>query len=291
MEHTQLHEMAEKFLIFLSVEKNLSQNTLQAYRQDMKNFFRFLTINHISYRYIKAKNLLDFMIFLKRKNFASATIARNISSIRGLYRYLVSKGDISSSILNLFESPKIERKIPSIIGKQDVDRIISTKISKRDKVNKRNLAILGLLVTTGLRISELAGLKKTDINLRENWIRVTGKGKKERIVFFPQEITPFVEHCMNGPGQFIFGTKTGKPMSRQNIWKIVHKAGKTAGLQINLKPHMLRHTFATRLLEAGMDIRVIQELLGHKSISTTKIYTQVTTTQLKTVHKKFHPRA
>jgi len=107
MEHTQLHEMAEKFLIFLSVEKNLSQNTLQAYRQDMKNFFRFLTINHISYRYIKAKNLLDFMIFLKRKNFASATIARNISSIRGLYRYLVSKGDISSSILNLFESPKI----------------------------------------------------------------------------------------------------------------------------------------------------------------------------------------
>ncbi|HOJ30941.1 MAG TPA: tyrosine-type recombinase/integrase [bacterium] len=283
--------MAEKFLIFLSVEKNLSQNTLQAYRQDMKNFFRFLTINHISYRYIKAKNLLDFMIFLKRKNFASATIARNISSIRGLYRYLVSKGDISSSILNLFESPKIERKIPSIIGKQDVDRIISTKISKRDKVNKRNLAILGLLVTTGLRISELAGLKKTDINLRENWIRVTGKGKKERIVFFPQELVPFVNHCMTGPGEFLFGTKTGKPISRQNIWKIVHKTGKTAGLQINLKPHMLRHTFATQLLEAGMDIRVIQELLGHKSISTTKIYTLVSRNQLKTIHKKFHPRA
>ncbi|MGC8804986.1 MAG: site-specific integrase, partial [Candidatus Ratteibacteria bacterium] len=145
MEYKQFNEIGENFLIFLSVEKNLSQNTLQAYRQDMKNFFEFLTVNRISYKYIKAKNLLDFTIFLKRKNFSSMTIARNISAVRGLYRYLVSKGLVNPSILNLFESPKIERKIPSIIGKQDVDKVISVKVSKRDKINKRNLTILGLL--------------------------------------------------------------------------------------------------------------------------------------------------
>jgi integrase/recombinase XerD len=291
MENEHLKKHIDDFLVFISVEKNLSENTLNSYRRDLEKFYKFIVLKRISHKNIKGKDLVDFMIFLKRNNVSSATIARNISSIRGLYRFLASKGEINPYILNLFESPKIERKIPQVINRQDVNKIISVRTTERESLHIRNMVILGLLATTGLRISELSKIKKENINLEEKWIKVTGKGNRERIVFFPQELIPFIKHCISREGAFLFGTKNGNPMTRQNIWKIVRNAGKKAGLGISLKPHMLRHTFATQLLEAGMDIRIIQELLGHKSISTTKIYTQVSRSQLKAIYKKYHPRA
>lgn len=291
MKSDKLEKIGEEFLAFLSVEKNLSENTINSYHQDIEKFFSFLSLQKLSFKYIKGKDLIDFMIFLKRKNLSSSSIARILSSIRNFYRYLISKGEVNPVILNLFESPKIERKIPEIVNKQEIPRIISACDARENSIKIRNMAILGLLATTGLRISEVSNLKKEDINLNENWIKVCGKGNRERIVFFPEEIKPFLENCFLKSGKFLFETKKNKPMSRQNVWKIVHRAGKKAGLQNNLKPHTLRHSFATYLLESGMDIRIIQELLGHKSISTTKIYTQVSKSQLKNIYKKFHPRS
>ncbi|MCM8758665.1 MAG: tyrosine-type recombinase/integrase [Candidatus Omnitrophica bacterium] len=285
-----LNQIKENFLIYLSVEKNLSTNTLISYRNDIERFFRFLILKNIPLKYVRGKNLIDYMMFLKKKGLSSSSISRNISSVRGLYRYLISKGDVNPSILNLFESPKIERKIPEILNKQTIDKLISTTNAKNNHKKIRNIAIIGLLATTGMRISELTSLKKDDINLTENWIRVIGKGNRERIVFFPEEIKPFLSYCISQNEGFLFETRKGKPMTRQNVWKIVHNSGKTAGLNVSIKPHMLRHTFATLLLESGMDIRIIQELLGHKSISTTKIYAQVSKRHLKNVHKMFHPR-
>lgn len=290
-ENDNIKKLIDEFLLFLSVEKNLSTNTLKSYEKDLERFHKFLLTNKISLKYIKPSNLTEFTIFLKKKKLAASTIARNISSIRGMYRYLTSKNEVSFGILNLFESPKIERKIPDTLEKQDVDRMISSNISKRKKLIIRNKTIIMLLATTGLRISELSTLKKEDVNLEEKYIRVVGKGNRERIVFFPEDIIPFLRQCYQTPGKFIFSNKKGNPLTRQNLWKIVRNTGKAAGLSGNTKPHMLRHTFATQMLEEGMDLRIIQELLGHKSISTTKIYTQVSRKQLKNIHKKFHPRA
>jgi len=290
-ENDNIKKIIDEFLLFLSVEKNLSTNTLRSYEKDLERFHKFLLTNKISLKYIKPSNLTEFTIFLKKKKLAASTIARNISSIRGMYRYLTSKNEVSFGILNLFESPKIERKIPDTLEKQDVDRMISSNISKRKKLIIRNKTIIMLLATTGLRISELSTLKKEDVNLEEKYIRVVGKGNRERIVFFPEDIIPFLRQCYQTPGKFIFSNKKGNPLTRQNLWKIVRNTGKAAGLSGNTKPHMLRHTFATQMLEEGMDLRIIQELLGHKSISTTKIYTQVSRKQLKNIHKKFHPRA
>lgn len=286
-----LNQIKEDFLIYLSVEKNLSTSTLVSYSQDIEKFFRFLILKNISLKYLKGKNLIEYMMFLKKKGLSSSSIARNISSVRGLYRYLISKGDVNPGILNLFESPKIERRIPETLNRQTIDKLILVSNSKNHQKRIRNIAILGLLATTGMRISELASLKKDDINLSENWVRVIGKGNRERMVFFPEEIKPFLSYCISQDGIFLFEARKGKPMTRQNIWKIVRHAGKKAGFDINVKPHMFRHTFATLLLESGMDIRIIQELLGHKSISTTKIYTQVSRRHLKNMHKMFHPRA
>jgi len=290
-ENDNIKKLIDEFLLFLSVERNLSTNTLKSYEKDLERFHKFLLTNKISLKYIKPSNLTEFTIFLKKKKLAASTIARNISSIRGMYRYLTSKNEVNFGILNLFESPKIERKIPDTLEKQDVDRMISSNISKREKLIMRNRTIIMLLATTGLRISELSTLKKEDVNLEEKYIRVVGKGNRERIVFFPEDIIPFLRQCYQTPGKFIFSNKKGNPLTRQNLWKIVRNTGKAAGLSGNTKPHMLRHTFATQMLEEGMDLRIIQELLGHKSISTTKIYTQVSRKQLKNIHKKFHPRA
>ena len=290
-ENDNIKKLIDEFLLFLSVEKNLSTNTLKSYEKDLERFHKFLLTNKISLKYIKPSNLTEFTIFLKKKKLAASTIARNISSIRGMYRYLTSKNEVNFGILNLFESPKIERKIPDTLEKQDVDRMISSNISKREKLIMRNRTIIMLLATTGLRISELSTLKKEDVNLEEKYIRVVGKGNRERIVFFPEDIIPFLRQCYQTPGKFIFSNKKGNPLTRQNLWKIVRNTGKAAGLSGNTKPHMLRHTFATQMLEEGMDLRISQELLGHKSISTTKIYTQVSRKQLKNIHKKFHPRA
>ncbi len=286
-----LKRIEEDFLTFLSVEKNLSKNTLESYKRDLEKFFQFLLLKKLSYRYVRGRNLVEFMIFLKKKGLSSSSIARTLSCIRCLYRYLISKGNAYPTILNFFESPKIERKIPEIINKQDINKIMLADTTKREKTRIRNMVILGLLATTGLRVSELAAVKKEDVNIDENWIRVTGKGNRERIVFFPEEIKVLLAHYLSHDGKFLFESRRGKPITRQNIWKIVRLSGKKAMVGRYLKPHMFRHTFATELLESGMDIRIIQELLGHKSISTTKIYTQVSKTRLKNIYKKFHPRA
>ncbi len=284
-------KIIEEFLGFLSVERNLSKNTVEAYRSDLKRFFEFLDKNKISERRISGRNFVEFMIFLKRKNLSASSIARNISSVRSFYRYLTAKNYVNPAILNMFESPKIERKIPKTVDTHNVNRLVSIETSKSQKITIRNMAILGLLATTGLRISELANIRKEDVYLDEGWIKVLGKGNKERIIFFPQELTNLIRFSLVQKGKYLFCGRNGRPMTRQNIWKIVHKAAKMAGIPYNVKPHMLRHTFATRLLESGMDIRIIQELLGHKSISTTRIYTQVSKNQLHNIYKKFHPRA
>jgi site-specific recombinase XerD len=190
-----LKKTIEEFLLFLSVEKNLSVNTLKAYEKDLDRFYRFLLGRNISFKQIKAKNLMEFAIFLKKKKLAGSTIARNISSIRGMYKYLAGKNEINYAIIGIFESPKIERKIPSVLEKQDINKMIVTKISKKENLIIRNRAIIALLATTGLRISELCGLKKENINLDERYIRVIGKGNRERMVFFPKELVPFLQGC------------------------------------------------------------------------------------------------
>lgn len=281
------------FLQHLQVERNLSGNTLAAYSEDLKKFSGFLREKGYTLNQISDGEITGFILSLKKRGLSSATIVRILSSVRNFYKFLSAHELIKKTSL-VIESPKIQRDLPDILSKEEVSHIINSAFSKGYKM--RDIAIIELIYGAGLRVSEITALKLEDISFESSSLRITGKGNRERIAFLNKNSLEALKKYMeertgkkkSGVSSYLFINNKGSRISRQSIWKIIKKV---SAIGRNVSPHTYRHSFATHLLEAGLDLRIVQELLGHKTLATTEIYTHINKKQIKSVYKKFHPRS
>ena len=287
------------FLSYLRVEKGLSTNTLNAYRRDLEKFAAFAAKRGLTLDQFTHSNVIDFLRTLYLRKLDSRTVARHLVTIRHLFRFAFTEGMIKENPAANVAAPKFRRSLPEFLSVTEVDRLlrqpdISTTVGLRDK------AMIELLYSTGLRVSELCGLKAADIQLEAGCLRCIGKGSKERLVPVGRAALELVMQYMKTSrpeilgektSPYLFPTRIGTAINRIAFWKILGAYGRKAGLRKALTPHMLRHSFATHLLDRGADLRSVQMMLGHADIATTQIYTHVVEERLKQVYKAHHPRA
>lgn len=289
------------FLLYLASERGLADNSIHAYRrdlEDMEDHFRSTLPNG---RNLTSADGDEFRLYLQsqsRKGQSTKTVARRLAAIRVFLRFLEGEGHDKSDALAQLERPKPERDLPKVLSRAQVNQLIATPDPK-SMLFARDVAILELLYASGLRASELCDLKSRDLNLQVGAVRVFGKGSKERVVPVGraacEAIARYLAECRprleRGPSELLFLSRTGKPFDRVALWMLVERYARKSGLLKAVGPHVLRHCFATHLIGGGADLRVVQELLGHSDIATTQIYTHVDQDRLKSVHKRFHPRA
>jgi integrase/recombinase XerD len=289
--------LADQFLHHLRVERGLAKNTIESYSRDLMKFFAFLEARSLPPLGVSQADLMDFITSLAGP-LSIRSIARNISALKVFYRFLVSDAKIKTNPARLLSTPKLPRRLPGVLSRSEVDRLLDQPDTSTSR-GQRDGAMLELLYATGLRVSELVGLKIPNINLEAGFVRTVGKGAKERMVPVGAKalkaIRDYLAHgrpalLKRKTSLFLFIGRRGKPITRQGFWKIIKHYGLKAGIRKALTPHSLRHSFATHLLEGGADLRSVQIMLGHADISTTQIYTHVTRERLKQVHEKYHPR-
>lgn len=283
--------MIESFLNYLIIDKKYSNNTKLAYENELKKFESFFKGKNIEK--ITKKEIEEFIS--KQKNLENKTIAHLITTLRSFYKYLELEGIIKENPMIGIYLPKIKKTLPNVLSKEEVDILLD--INLKDKYSYRNKAMLELMYSSGLRISELINLKIFDLNLNQNTIRIMGKGSKERIVPIGDYATKYLEiyieeyrtSFIKKPTDYLFLSNWGDKMTRQAFFKIIKKLAEEKNIKTNFSPHTLRHSFATHMLENGADLRSLQELLGHSNISTTEIYTHVSNNILKENYDNFHP--
>ena len=289
-------ELLERFLTYLSVEKGLSENTLRSYASDLRRYTLFLDEREKGTASALRGDIIDFSEGLRNSGYAIPSICRYLSSIRALYKYLLIENILDSDPSENIHMPKKWERLPKALSVAEVMDLLQTGLS--GKTILRDSAMLELLYSSGLRVSELVRIRLGDIHFDAGFVRIMGKGAKERVVPVNTRALEKVKRYMEeerpatlGKRQspYLFVTRIGKPMSRQRFWQTLKAIGKQAGLDIS--PHTIRHCFATHLLEGGADLRSVQKMLGHSDISTTQIYTKVTTDRIKKVFKTYHPRA
>jgi integrase/recombinase XerD len=293
-------ELIGLFLDSLSIEKGLSRNTLLSYGRDLRRYAAFLGKKKIdSPSNVSRREIMDFMLHEKDRGLDPASVARALVSIRMFHRFLTEEGRLSENVTDVLESPKLWKKLPECLTFAEVERLLKAPNARRAQ-GVRDQAVLELMYATGLRATELTTLKLSSLDFQEGTVRILGKGSKERIVpvgrkaresvrrYMAQTRSEWVGSSRNV--ETLFVTRQGKSMSRQSVWAILKKYARTIGIRKKLYPHILRHSFATHLLENGADLRVVQELLGHADIMTTQIYTHMDKSRLKGIHQKFHPR-
>ncbi|MGE5405423.1 MAG: site-specific tyrosine recombinase XerD [Candidatus Saccharibacteria bacterium] len=289
------------FIDYLKFERGLSENTQEAYRRDIAKFMAFLRDNKkiADVRDIKRSDILDFLGQLLEEGAAFSSSARNLSSIKTFNRFLIMEGHMSVNPADNLDSPKVNRKLPQVLTVAEVDRLMEQP-NPVLPTGLRDRAMFELMYATGLRVSELLALEIDDINLNAGYVRCLGKGRKERIVPINKTSIYWVERYIgrsrqqltNGSiNRTLFVNANGRKMTRQGFWKLLAKHVKDAGIDKEVTPHTLRHSFATHLLENGADLRAVQEMLGHADIGTTQIYTHLTKSRLREVYQKSHPRA
>jgi len=288
----------QAFLGFCRMEKGLASNSLDAYSRDLAAFLSFVTpLNGGDYP--NPELLIQYLNNLYQKDLSSRTIARHLSAVRTLFHFLLSEGLIASDPTEHLTSPKQWTTIPKFLNRDQVDKLVDAPDSAKAS-GIRDHAMVELLYATGIRVSELIHLRTSSLDLAKGLIRVTGKGKKQRIVPIHAESAKTIQNYMDGarltlldPGSspYLFVTARGGPMTRQAFWASLKLNGKKAGIFHNLSPHVLRHTFATHVLEGGADLRSVQTMLGHSDLSTTEIYTHVVRSRLRDTLDQHHPRA
>ncbi|RDU35036.1 site-specific tyrosine recombinase XerD [Neobacillus piezotolerans] len=297
-----MEDHLKDFIHFLLVEKGLSENTMISYERDLKHYLRHLkTIQSITeIEDVQRAHILQFIGELKNEGKSSKTIARHIASIRSFHQFLLRDRAASHDPTVHIETPKLERNLPKVLSMEDVETLLEAP-KGTGHFGLRDKAMLEILYATGIRVSELIGLNLDDLHLNMGFLRCIGKGNKERIIPVGRTATEALERYLEtGRPKFprqkpredaLFLNHQGKRLTRQGFWKILKKLASDAGIEKDLTPHTLRHSFATHLLENGADLRAVQEMLGHSDISTTQIYTHVTKVRLRDVYSKFHPRA
>jgi len=294
-----MRELIELFLNYLSVERNLSKNTIAAYRRDLDFYMDYLQAHQINTLSKTTKNdITSFMLYQKDRGLNSSSISRRLAALKVFYRFLVRERILTQDPTSLLESPKLWKKIPQVLSLNEIESMLSC-INTREKKGIRDKAILEIMYATGMRVSEIADLKLEAVNLEVGFVRCFGKGSKERIIPLGKKaIEALTKYLKQARGSFLkskespylFLNKSGNKLSRQSLWKIVKKYAQKAGVKTKIKPHILRHSFATHLLERGADLRSVQEMLGHADISTTQVYTHINKDRLKAIHKTYHPR-
>jgi len=298
----ELSNAIASFLMHVKVEKGLSANTSSAYKHDLLKFEEFAKKRKLELKAISRDDLVDFLASLYRGKLESKTVARHLVTLRNFFRYaMVQEAIVDDPAANL-ESPKIRRSLPGYLRLEEVERLLEQPDGGTPS-GLRDRAMLEVLYSTGLRVSELTSLKVNDLDSQVGCVRCIGKGDKERVVPVGRKALGIVERYLReGRPELVRGAKgvtsawlfvnrRGGKISRVGVWKILSTYGRRAGLRTALTPHMLRHSFATHLLERGADLRSVQLMLGHADISTTQIYTHVVEERLKQVYKAHHPRA
>jgi integrase/recombinase XerD len=294
-----MKEFIASFLDYLSVERGLARNTISAYGEDLAAFALFLSGKKVSGVSAVTKNdIINFMLSQKDSGIGASSIARRLAAIRMFYRFLVRERIIRDDPTSLIDSPKLWKKIPETLSVNEVEALLSQP-SLHTAQGIRDKAILEILYATGMRVSEAVNLKVDDLNLEVGFLRCIGKGNKERVIPLGKKAIGAVTKYLASVRPALLKKKTsdrlflsrlGSQISRQSFWKLIKRYAKDARIKKPMKPHIMRHSFATHLLEHGADLRSVQEMLGHSNIATTQIYTHINKDRLKAIHKAYHPR-
>ncbi len=300
---TTMHAFIQAFLNQVRIEKGLAKNTVEAYGRDLAKFEAFMSKRERKLNDIRRDDIVEFLASLYRQKLDSRSVARHLVSVRNLFRFALTEGEITVDPTQNLESPKIRRSLPGFLRLEEVDRLLEMP-DTCSPLGIRDKAIIEVLYSTGLRVSELVGLRVSDVDTKVGCVRCIGKGDKERLVPIGRKALAAVELYLQfarpellrkrrqSPGNpYLFINRVGDKLSRVGVWKNLAGYGKRLGLKTRLTPHMLRHSFATHLLERGADLRSVQLMLGHADISTTQIYTHVVEERLKYIYKAHHPRA
>jgi integrase/recombinase XerD len=287
------------FLSYLRVEKGVSMNTHDAYRRDVEKFQEFAAKKRLTLEQASRDTIVDFLRSLYDRKLDSRSVARHLVTLRQFFRFALIEGYVKEDPTETVESPRFRMGLPMFLSVEEVDRLLAapdagTIIGLRDK------AMIEVMYSAGLRVSELCGLRLSDIHFDSGYLRCMGKGSKERLVPIGRKAMEVVQLYLresrpkllrDHSTEILFLNRHGGGCSRHGFWKTVSDSGRKAGLRKKLKPHMLRHSFATHLLDRGADLRAVQMMLGHTDIATTQIYTHVVEERLKQVYRAHHPRA
>ncbi len=290
------------FLEYLSVELGLAENTRLAYARDLRLLQRYLQLeDEDALAQVSRQQLLDYLQYLKQQGRAATTIARKLAAIKDFYKFLAEERYIKDNPAQVIEATTKGLHLPRVLSLQEVERLLEQPDLKTLE-GYRDRTMLEVLYATGMRVSELLQLPLQNVDLRQQLVRVLGKGSKERLVplgsiavsflrNYLEVVRPQLLRQQNGTVNTVFVNLWGRPMTRQRFVQIISGYGRQAGIRKTITPHILRHSFATHLLDNGTDLRVVQELLGHADISTTQIYTHLTNKRLREVYERAHPRA
>jgi|TARA_B100001094_G_scaffold333269_1_gene410023 integrase/recombinase XerD len=289
----------DAFIDTIWIEKGLSVNTLNSYKSDLEKYFQWLSINSLSFEEVSRSEILLYLSFLFKSKLGSKSVARKLSSLRSFYKFLVVKNILSNDPCEKVETPKAIKSIPKTLTEEEVERLleapdINSSLGMRDKT------MIETLYSCGLRVSELIGLELIHVNLRQGVMKILGKGQKERLVPMSEKLINLMDSYLvesrlillnKKNSNYFFISTRGDKMTRQSFWhRIKFYANKANLSSKNISPHVLRHAFATHLLNNGADLRVVQLLLGHSDLNTTQIYTEVAKYRLKQLHNEHHPR-
>lgn len=287
------------FQQYLAAECGMSDNTIAAYRNDLGQFLTWLeSCKVISLQQVDLQLLSGYLQFLHEQGLAASSVARKLVSLKMFFRYLVLEQAVTESTIDLLTSPKLWQYLPTVLSPEMVERLLAAP-SREDRYPLRDRALLTVMYATGCRASEVANLKLSDIRLGERYCRCLGKGNKERIVSLNPvavaALEAYLQHerprmVSSREQDALYLTRSGKTLTRINVWHLVKRYATRIGCRQKISPHTLRHSFATHMLAGGAEIRALQEMLGHASIRTTQIYTQVEHSRLKAIHSRCHPR-
>ena len=294
-------ELVQGFKASLLLEKGLAQASIEAYLNDIMDFIRYLDKSSglTDPKEVTRFEIMDYLEYCQESELAVSTISRRLISIKLFFRYLLSENELEENITEVMDSPRLLKLIPDFLSENEVEELLKASEGP-ENLQKRNRLILELLYSCGLRVSELCNLKMDAPDFQRSIMRVKGKGSKERMVPFGRTAEKFIVDYLRkvrpqldktGKVSELFLSKNGKKITRAMVWQLIKKLAVEAGIQKNIFPHTLRHSFASHLLKNGADLRVIQEMLGHSDIATTQIYTHVEHSRLAQVHKQFHPRS
>lgn len=291
------NDLLEDFLLYLEVERNLSEHTVKAYNKDVQDFLEWVGSRDLEK--MLHKDIREYLAFIQTKHYSKTTVSRKIAAIRTFYRYLYRERLVDINPAENIKSPKKSRSLPKFLTDKEMEDILES-INIETPSGLRNRAILETLYATGMRVSELSNLVFENLSLDENEIKVFGKGGKERIVLISDKAKNYLksyisdvrpQFALADDNNYVFLNAQGYRLQQKSVHNMLKDIAKKLKLQKNISPHVLRHSFATRMLECGADLRIVQELLGHASISNTQIYTHVSTQRLKQAYIQAHPRA
>jgi integrase/recombinase XerD len=294
-----MQDQFSEFLKYMTIEKGLAGNTVTSYRQDLRKLQKYLESQQLSFSQANRQVILQFLNNLRVQQLSERTRSRILVTLRNFFQFLVTEKKLEDNPCENLESPKIITSLPRVLTLDEVDLLLQQPNMQVD-IGIRDKAMVEVLYATGLRVSELTSLELKDIHLDLGYINCVGKGSKFRVVPLGRSAVHALEHYLKtardrmlkgNTSNLVFVNRRGRQLTRQGFWKLISNYGRRAGIRTHLKPHLLRHSFATHLLQRGADLRSVQTMLGHADISTTQIYTHVLRERLKAIYQQHHPRA